>query len=287
MPLTRKQRCVDEKSQLLLDVKRELLSSRVTSFVEGVKIGRPDAGATVDSKFKSITRPAVSRIVILKKQHKARASYARSDVAQLLNLGYHDLAEQNMLKVFAIIESYSNLLRERTEVLERNKFFPSLLLWECPVDLKEATTTLIFAFSRYDTKAFIKTPHQGNQMKALKKIASEIGVTLRLEQDSILINEEEIHRYRTAAAVDEKDLEFKPSGIEVRKDWDHRVGLGKKHQHPMASSSCKQEEEFISKETNRKGHMVGELGSAMSFQMQQLQKLKTLVKKKFTLLPTL
>jgi len=49
-------------------------------------------GKSFTSKFKSITLLAVSRIVILKNQHKARASYARSDVAQLLNLGYHDRA---------------------------------------------------------------------------------------------------------------------------------------------------------------------------------------------------
>lgn len=49
-------------------------------------------GKSFTSKLKSITSLAVSRIGILKNHCKARASYARSDVAQLLNLGYHDQA---------------------------------------------------------------------------------------------------------------------------------------------------------------------------------------------------
>ncbi|TKY64777.1 IST protein [Spatholobus suberectus] len=189
-------------------------------------------GKSFTSKFKSITTLAVSRIVILKNQHKARASYARSDVAQLLNLGYHDRAllrveqwitEQNLLEVFAMIESYCNFLRGRAEVLEKNK--------ECPVELKEATSSLIFASSRCGefpelhkireilTSKFGKEfadhaveLHRNNRvnskmiqklsqrcptteikMKALKQIASEIGVTLRLEQDPILINEDKLN----------------------------------------------------------------------------------------------
>ncbi|KAG5002425.1 hypothetical protein JHK87_023497 [Glycine soja] len=188
-------------------------------------------GKSFTSKFKSITTLAVSRIVILKNQHKARASYARSDVAQLLDLGYHDRAllrveqwviEQNMLEVFAMIESYSNFLRERAEALERNK--------ECPVELKEAVSSLVFASSRCGefpelhkireilTSKFGKEfaghavelhknnrvnskmiqklsprcPNMEIKMKALKQIASDIGVNLRLEQDPILINEDKL-----------------------------------------------------------------------------------------------
>ncbi|KAK7301627.1 hypothetical protein RJT34_12496 [Clitoria ternatea] len=89
-------------------------------------------GKSFTSKIKTLTTLAISRMVILKNQHKARASYAWSDVAQLLNLGYHDRAlhrvkhwitEQDMLQGFAMIESYCNFLREGAEVLEMNKLF--------------------------------------------------------------------------------------------------------------------------------------------------------------------
>jgi vacuolar protein sorting-associated protein IST1 len=87
-------------------------------------------GKSFTSKLKNMTSLAISRIAILKNHRKARASYAFSDVSQLLNLGYHDQAlvrvehwivEQNMLDAFVMIEDYCNVLRERAQVLENNK----------------------------------------------------------------------------------------------------------------------------------------------------------------------
>ncbi|KAK7272904.1 hypothetical protein RIF29_13946 [Crotalaria pallida] len=184
-------------------------------------------GKSFSSKFKTIKTLAVSRIAILKNQHKARCSYAKSDVAQLLNLGYHDRAllrveqlikEQNMLDVFVMIENCCNFLGERSQVLEKNK--------ECPHELKEVISSLIYASSRCGEfpelhkireiftskfgkefaddaielhknnrvnskmiqKLSPKRPAMEIKMKALKKIAAEIGVTLHFEQDPTLIN---------------------------------------------------------------------------------------------------
>jgi vacuolar protein sorting-associated protein IST1 len=44
------------------------------------------------SKFSSLAKLAVSRIVILKNQRQARLSLAKSDVIQLLNLGHQERA---------------------------------------------------------------------------------------------------------------------------------------------------------------------------------------------------
>ncbi|XP_004489117.2 uncharacterized protein [Cicer arietinum] len=189
-------------------------------------------GKSFTSKLKSITSLAVSRIGILKNHCKARASYARSDVAQLLNLGYHDQAllrvehwivEQNMLDAFVMIEDYCNVLRERVQVLENNK--------ECPFELKEATCSLIFASSRcgefpelhkiqeiltskfgrefadnavklyknnrVNTKMIqmlsSRHPTMEIKMKALKQIAKEIGVTLHFEKDPTLTNMDKLN----------------------------------------------------------------------------------------------
>ncbi|KAK7374927.1 hypothetical protein VNO80_08370 [Phaseolus coccineus] len=282
-------------------------------------------GKSFSSKIKSISTLAVSRIVILKNQHKARASYARSDLAQLLNLGYHDPAllrveqwiiEQNMLEVFALIEKYCNFLRERAEALETNK--------ECPVELKEATSSLIFASSRCGDfpelhkireilasrfgkefadhavelhknnrvnskmiqKLSPKRPTMEIKMKALRQIASEIGVTLRLEQDKLNVegrpderetrkngvddhnrevniqnnpekiiqcehlsdrNEERKRQTDTAAAAAEKALESESLGIEVSKHSNHRIALSNMYVRPTLSSSSKQDYEVISK----------------------------------------
>ncbi|KAF7819987.1 IST1-like protein [Senna tora] len=184
------------------------------------------------SKLKDITKDAVSRIAILKKQRQVRGSYAHSDVVQLLNLGYHDRAllrveqlirENNMLDVFVMIENYFNFLRQKAELLEKNK--------ECPQELKEATSSLIFASSRCGDfpelqmireiftsrfgkefaahavelhtnnavnskmieKLSARRPALEIRMKVLKDTAREIGVTLELEQDSKLINENKLN----------------------------------------------------------------------------------------------
>ncbi|CAK8540558.1 unnamed protein product [Lathyrus sativus] len=189
-------------------------------------------GKSFTSKLKNITLLAISRIAILKNHRKARASYAHYDISQLLKLGYHDQAlvrvehwivEQNMLDAFVMIEDYCNVLREKAHILENNK--------ECPIDLKESTCSLIFASSRCGkfpelhkiqeimTSKFGKEfadhsikLHKNNgvntkmiqkfssryitmevKMNAMKKIASEIGVTLPFEKDTTLTNKEKLN----------------------------------------------------------------------------------------------
>ncbi|KAE8729971.1 hypothetical protein F3Y22_tig00003041pilonHSYRG00383 [Hibiscus syriacus] len=101
------------------------------------------------SKFKSIISVAISRLSIFKNQREARCNLARSDVVHLLQLGHHDRAllrveqvvkEQNMLYVFGILEGYCNLLIERVHLIEQEK--------DCPDELKEAISGLLFASSR-------------------------------------------------------------------------------------------------------------------------------------------
>lgn len=101
------------------------------------------------SKFKATANLAISRVTVLKNQRQARCSIARSDVVQLLNLGYHERAllrveqvikEQNMLDVFDMVEGYCLLTIERINLIQQEKI--------CPEELKEAISSLIFAASR-------------------------------------------------------------------------------------------------------------------------------------------
>ncbi|XP_054807060.1 uncharacterized protein LOC129309485 [Prosopis cineraria] len=184
-------------------------------------------GKSLGSKFKDISKQAVSRTAILKNKFQVRGSYARSDVVQFLDLGYHDRAllrveqlirEQNMVDVFVMIENYCNFLRGRAKLLEKNS--------DCPEEIKEATSSLIFASSRcgefpelqkireiftfrygegfaahavelhqnnrVNSKMILKLsatrPAMEIRLKVLKDIAAEIGVTLQLEQHSKLTN---------------------------------------------------------------------------------------------------
>ncbi|XP_057431553.1 uncharacterized protein LOC130724363 [Lotus japonicus] len=260
-------------------------------------------GKSFTSKFGSITTLAISRIAILMNQHKARASHARSDVAQFLNLGYQDrallrveqwIAEQNRLDAFGMIASYCHFLRERAEVLENNRYLKTM---ECPFELKEATSSLIFASSRCGEfpelhkireiltskfgKAFADhavelrknngvnskmiqklSPRRLDmeiKMKALKEIATKIGVTLHLKQGPSLISEDKLEFERRLdevgtskwSSVDdpkhEANIQRDPENLIQNKDLSDRVASGKVHVHPKGCSSSKQEDVVISK----------------------------------------
>uniref|UniRef100_A0A803QKA6 Regulator of Vps4 activity in the MVB pathway protein n=1 Tax=Cannabis sativa TaxID=3483 RepID=A0A803QKA6_CANSA len=103
------------------------------------------------SKFKTITKLAISRISILSNQHQARLSHACSDVKELLQLNHQDRAllriervtmEKNMLDALSMIELYCHLLLDRIKLIGKKRGEP------CPEELKEAVSSLIYAASR-------------------------------------------------------------------------------------------------------------------------------------------
>ncbi|KAF8033103.1 hypothetical protein BT93_D1870 [Corymbia citriodora subsp. variegata] len=182
-------------------------------------LGRPRRVA----KFKPLVNLAVSRLAVLKTQRQSRLSLSRNDVLQLLQLGHHERAllrveqvvkEQNMLDAYDLMESYCNLLMERADLIEQEK--------ECPEELKEAISSLIYASSRCGdfpelqeirtvfashfgkefvaraaelrnhcavnlkmvTKLSTRQPSWESRVKALKEIAAENGIALHLEDDA-------------------------------------------------------------------------------------------------------
>ncbi|KAL3637814.1 hypothetical protein CASFOL_018262 [Castilleja foliolosa] len=100
-------------------------------------------------KLNMLIKLAISRINILKNHQIVRCSQSESDVIELLHLGYQERAiirveqvikEQNTLDAFVLIENYCRFLVEKTEMVKNNR--------ECPDELKETVSTLIFAASR-------------------------------------------------------------------------------------------------------------------------------------------
>ncbi|XP_022983568.1 uncharacterized protein LOC111482134 [Cucurbita maxima] len=178
------------------------------------------------SKIKILANMAISRTAILKNQHRARCSLARADVLQLLNLSYQHRAqlrveivikENNMMDALGMIEDYCSLLIEKVALLQMNK--------ECPGEVKEAISSLIFASSRFGEfpelqeirrifelkfgkefagsaidlrnncgvspkmiqKFSTKQPNAETKLKVLKEIASENGITLHLEEEPAIV----------------------------------------------------------------------------------------------------
>ncbi|XVF71650.1 hypothetical protein PTKIN_Ptkin12aG0056400 [Pterospermum kingtungense] len=181
------------------------------------------------SKFKSLVKLAISRIGILENQHQVRYSHARSDVIELLNLGHQDRAllrvehvikEHNMVDAFTIMESYCHLL-------------------ECPEELKEATSSLMFASSRCGEfpellhirgvlsstfgKEFVaravelrnncnvnpkiiqklstRQPSLDSKLKVLKEIADEMGITLLIMEAMIVEEKWDVNEKRDESTV--------------------------------------------------------------------------------------
>ncbi|KAF9593161.1 hypothetical protein IFM89_020457 [Coptis chinensis] len=188
------------------------------------------------TKFKSLVNLAISRLAVLKNQRQVRCSQARSDTSQLLNLGHQDrallrvehvLKEQNMLDVFVMLEGYCHLLVERVVLIVNNK--------ECPDELNEAISSLIFAASRCGEfpelqeirsvftsrfgkdfaaraidlrnncgvnrkiiqKLSTRHPSFENRMKVLQEIATENGITLHLEEEASVTAKEILNLNQT------------------------------------------------------------------------------------------
>ncbi|KAF8389783.1 hypothetical protein HHK36_024302 [Tetracentron sinense] len=183
------------------------------------------------SKLKPLVSLAISRLAILKNQRQVRCSQSRSDVLHLLNAGHHDRAllrvehvikDKNFLDVFVMLEGYCHLLIERVSLMENSK--------ECPEELKEAISSLLFAASRCGEfpelieiravfaslfgKEFVaravelrnncgvnhkmiqklstRQPSLESRLMVLKEIASENEITLHLEEAYSVINEEKL-----------------------------------------------------------------------------------------------
>ncbi|XP_077234579.1 uncharacterized protein LOC143876770 [Tasmannia lanceolata] len=175
------------------------------------------------SKLKSLLGLALSRLTVLKNQRQVRCTQDRNDAAQLIKLGQQDRAllrvehvikAQNMLDVFVLIEGYCHLLTERLVLVQNQK--------DCPHELKEAISSLIFAASRLGEfpelqeirwiftsrygkefaasavdlrnscgvnpqmieKMSTKQPSLESRMNVMNQIASENGITMELEKFS-------------------------------------------------------------------------------------------------------
>ena len=100
-------------------------------------------------KFKALLNLALTRLSILKNQRQVRCSHATSDVTELLKLGQHENAyhrvdqvikDQSTLDVLFFIHGYFTLLLDRVHLFEHNR--------DCPDELLEAVSSLLFAASR-------------------------------------------------------------------------------------------------------------------------------------------
>ncbi|KAM1062053.1 hypothetical protein ACFX14_026333 [Malus domestica] len=101
------------------------------------------------AKCKTSLKLAVSRIKLLKNKKDAQVKQIRRELAQLLETGQdrtarirveHVVREEKTKAAFELIEIYCELIAARLPMIESQK--------NCPIDLKEAITSVVFASPR-------------------------------------------------------------------------------------------------------------------------------------------
>ncbi|CAI9100518.1 OLC1v1037639C3 [Oldenlandia corymbosa var. corymbosa] len=101
------------------------------------------------AKCKTSLKLAASRMKLLKNKKEVQVKQMKRELAQLLESGQdqtarirveHVVREEKMMAAYDLLEIYCELIVARLPIIESQK--------ECPIDLKEAVTSVIFASPR-------------------------------------------------------------------------------------------------------------------------------------------
>ncbi|KAG6523234.1 hypothetical protein ZIOFF_013088 [Zingiber officinale] len=140
------------------------------------------------SKFpfpKTSLKLAVSRIKLLKNKREVLVKQMRRDLAQLLETGQeqtarirveHVIREQKTMSAYELIEIYCEIIDSRLPIIESQK--------TCPIDLKEAISSVIFASPRcadipelMDIRKHLTAKYGKDFAKAALELRPESGVS--------------------------------------------------------------------------------------------------------------
>ncbi|CAK9876214.1 unnamed protein product [Sphagnum jensenii] len=101
------------------------------------------------SKCKTLLRLATARIKLIRNKRDSQVKQLRKDIAQLLTSGQepsarirveHVIREENIMAAYDILELFCELIVVRLPIIDSQRL--------CPMDLKEAISSLIFASPR-------------------------------------------------------------------------------------------------------------------------------------------
>ncbi|XP_042461104.1 microtubule-associated protein futsch-like isoform X2 [Zingiber officinale] len=136
-------------------------------------------------KCKTSLKLAVSRIKLLKNKREVLVKQMRRDLAQLLETGQeqtarirveHVIREQKTMSAYELIEIYCEIIDSRLPIIESQK--------TCPIDLKEAISSVIFASPRcadipelMDIRKHLTAKYGKDFAKAALELRPESGVS--------------------------------------------------------------------------------------------------------------
>lgn len=111
--------------------------------------GAGAGGAFRGAKCKTLLKLSIPRIKLLRNRRELQLRQMRRDIAKLLEAGQeatarirveHIIREENMMAAQEILELFCELVAVRLPIIETQK--------ECPIDLKEAISSICFAAPR-------------------------------------------------------------------------------------------------------------------------------------------
>ncbi|XP_047182128.1 uncharacterized protein LOC124848489 isoform X1 [Vigna umbellata] len=140
------------------------------------------------AKCKTQLRLAVSRIKLLKNKREAQVKQLKRELAQLLESGQdrtarirveHVVREEKTMAAYDLVEIYCELIAARLPMIESQK--------TCPIDLKEAVSSVIFASPRcsdipelVDVKKQLTSKYGKEFVSAAVELRPDCGVSRML-----------------------------------------------------------------------------------------------------------
>ncbi|XP_061347659.1 uncharacterized protein LOC133293137 [Gastrolobium bilobum] len=193
-------------------------------------------GSFKSSKCKTALKLAISRIKLLKNKREAHVKQLRKELAQLLQSPHNYAAarvqveqvvtEEKKMVAYDLIQIYCELITARLPVIESQKY--------CPIDLKEAISSVIFASTRcldipelMDVRKQIKAKYGKELVSAALELRPDCGVNhLLVEKLSAKAPDGPTKIKILSAIAEEHNVKWQPSLEENDVNSSHDLLVG-------------------------------------------------------------
>ncbi|KAK9134355.1 hypothetical protein Syun_013685 [Stephania yunnanensis] len=189
------------------------------------------------AKCKTLLKLTIPRIKLLRNRREIQIKQMRRDIAKLLETGQeatarirveHIIREENMMAAQEIVELFCELIAVRLPIIETQRYasladhqFPRS--WECPLDLKEAISSVCFAAPRCaDLPELLQvqmmfTAKYGKEfVSAATELMPDCGVNRQMiELLSIRAPAREIKLKLLKEIAEEHDVDWDPTAAET------------------------------------------------------------------------
>ncbi|KAI5002541.1 hypothetical protein ZWY2020_027191 [Hordeum vulgare] len=225
------------------------------------KGGGGGGGGFRAAKCKTLLKLSIPRIKLLRNRRELQLRQMRRDIAKLLEAGQdatarirveHIIREENMLAAQEILELFCELVAVRLPLIEAQK--------ECPIDLKEAISSICFAAPRcsdlpelIQVQMMFATKYGKEFVAAATELMPDCGVNRQIiELLSIRPPPVDIKMKLLKEIAEEHEIDWDPSATETEYLKPHEDLLNgptyfsgstlplpkEKHEEPLAASAA-------------------------------------------------